>query len=166
MIKKPHNALLTDGHMLFIHDDSGDITFSSDEMDILSVDLNNININIDVNFEDDDSETIIYVRLMAWCNILKQHKAIKKDISNEIMHVACHPKRWWDWCLIEDKKKDIEPILLMRCSIKLWNKRLTIYETIKASVKIGERLIWVKKCPQHGDVSTINKNVIAHKHYK
>ena len=65
MIKKPHNALLTDGHMLFIHDDSVDITFSSDEMDILSVDLNNININIDVNFEDDDSEIIIYVRLMA-----------------------------------------------------------------------------------------------------
>ena len=65
MIKKLHNALLADGHVLFIHDDSGDITFSSNEMDILSVDLNNININVDVNFEDDDSETIIYVRLMA-----------------------------------------------------------------------------------------------------
>ena len=164
MIKKLHNALLADGHMLFIHDDSGDITFSSNEMDILSVDLNNININVDVNFEDDDSETIIYVRLMAWCNRLKQHKAFKKDIRNEIMHVAWHPKTWWDWCLIEDKKKEIEPILLMRSSIKLWNKQLTIYETIKASVKIGERLIWVKKCPQHGDFSTINKNVIAHKH--
>ena len=35
------------------------------------------------------------------------------------MHVAWHPKTWWDWCLIEDKKKEIEPILLMRSSIKL-----------------------------------------------
>ena len=21
-----------------------------------------------------------------------------------------HPKRWWDWCFIEDEKKEIEPI--------------------------------------------------------
>ena len=23
------------------------------------------------------------------------------------MPVAWHPKRWWDWCLPEDEKKDI-----------------------------------------------------------
>ena len=26
------------------------------------------------------------------------------------MPVAWHPKRWWDWCLLEDEKKEIEPI--------------------------------------------------------
>ena len=35
---------------------------------------------------------------------------LKKDISKELMPVAWHPTRWWDWCLPEDKKKGMEPI--------------------------------------------------------
>ena len=27
------------------------------------------------------------------------------------MPVARHPKRWWDWCLSEDGKKEIDSIL-------------------------------------------------------
>ena len=42
-------------------------------MGILSVDLNNINLD-DGKFDEDDSETIIHVRLMAWCNRFKQRK--------------------------------------------------------------------------------------------
>ena len=26
------------------------------------------------------------------------------------MPIAWHPKRWWNWCLSEDEKKEIEPI--------------------------------------------------------
>ena len=26
------------------------------------------------------------------------------------MPVAQHPKRWWDFCMLEDEKKEIEPI--------------------------------------------------------
>ena len=26
------------------------------------------------------------------------------------MSVAWHATRWWDWCLLEDEKKEIEPI--------------------------------------------------------
>ena len=42
-------------------------------MGILSVDLNNINLD-DGNFDEDDSETITHVRFMAWCNRFKQRK--------------------------------------------------------------------------------------------
>ena len=26
------------------------------------------------------------------------------------MPVSWHPNRWWDWCVSEDEKKEIEPI--------------------------------------------------------
>ena len=51
--KKLHNALFTDDDILFFDEDSGNVRFSSDEMDIPSVDLININLD-DVNFDEDD----------------------------------------------------------------------------------------------------------------
>ena len=27
------------------------------------------------------------------------------------MSAAWHPKRWWDWCVSEDEKKEIDPML-------------------------------------------------------
>ena len=42
------------------------------------IDLNNINIDVD-NFDEDDPETIVFVRLMAWCIRYKQRKTNKKD---------------------------------------------------------------------------------------
>ena len=49
--------------ILFLNEHSGNVTFSIDEMGILSVDL-----TLSVNFDEDDPETIIHVRLLAWCN--------------------------------------------------------------------------------------------------
>ena len=43
---------------------------------------------------------------MAWRNRLKQCKAFKKDIRKELIPVAWHPARWWDWCMPEDEKKE------------------------------------------------------------
>ena len=45
---------------------------------------------------------VIHVRLIAWCNGYKQHKSWKKDISKEVVPVAWHPPREWDWCMPED----------------------------------------------------------------
>ena len=73
MIKKLHNALLADDDILFFDEDSGNVIFSSDEMSIFSVDLNNINLD-NVNFDKDDPKTIIHVRLITWYNRLKQRK--------------------------------------------------------------------------------------------
>ena len=37
-------------------------------------------------------------------------KALLKKISEELMPVACLPKRWWNFCVSEDEKKEIELI--------------------------------------------------------
>ena len=71
----------------------GNMTFLIDEMGILSVDINNINLD-DANFDEDDPRIIIHVRLMAYHKRLKQHKAFKKEISKEWIPVAWHPTRW------------------------------------------------------------------------
>ena len=48
MIKRLHNVLFSNNDIIFFDEGSGNVTFSSDEMGILSVDLNNINLD-DVN---------------------------------------------------------------------------------------------------------------------
>ena len=61
-------------------------------MGILSVAFNNI-IFDDVTFDENDPETIIHVRLMPRCNRFKQQEAFKKDLSKELMPLACHLTR-------------------------------------------------------------------------
>ena len=59
-------------------------------MGILNIDLNNV--NLDSNFDEDDPDTIILIRVLA-CYI-KFEKTIKKTISEELIPVAWHPKRF------------------------------------------------------------------------
>ena len=40
---------------------------------------------------------------------LENAKHLKK-ISEELIPVAWHPSKWWNFCNSEDKKKGIEPI--------------------------------------------------------
>ena len=47
-----------------LKEDSNNATFCSDEIEILSAVLDNVNFD-DVYFDEDDTETIIPVRLMA-----------------------------------------------------------------------------------------------------
>ena len=54
----------------FFNEYSGNITFSGDEMGILSVDLDNMNLD-DANFFKDDPKAIIHVRRLAFHNKLK-----------------------------------------------------------------------------------------------
>ena len=51
--------------IIYSNEDSGDVIFSGNEMGILSTDLNNINVD-DTNYYEDDPETIIHIRLLAW----------------------------------------------------------------------------------------------------
>ena len=48
---------------------------------IVHVDLGNINLNYDNNFDEDDPETIIHVRHLTWCNKSGKYKEFKKDAS-------------------------------------------------------------------------------------
>ena len=60
------------------HEDSDDVTLFCNEIGILSVNLNNI--NLDTNFDEDDPDIIILViiRLLAWHSKFKKRKALKK----------------------------------------------------------------------------------------
>ena len=40
---------------------------------------------------------------------LKNVKHLKK-ISKELIPVAWDPRRWWNFCMIEDEKRKLEPI--------------------------------------------------------
>ena len=56
-------------------------------MGILDIDLN------DNSFDEDDPDTIILINLLAWHIKFEKHKALKENISEELMPIAWHPKR-------------------------------------------------------------------------
>ena len=56
-------------------------------MSILSVDLNNINLD-DINYDEDDPEAIIHVRLLVWHSKFEKRKARKKELNEELMLVT------------------------------------------------------------------------------
>ena len=75
-------------------------------MVILSEYLDKINLD-DVNFDEDSPETIIHVTIMVQCNRFKQRKVFKIEINKELMSVAWPSTRWWDWCLLENEKRNL-----------------------------------------------------------
>ena len=73
-IKTLDNPVFGNNDIVFFDKDSDNVTFSSDEMGILSVDLNNINLD-DVNFDEDDPETFIHVLLgVTYLNNVKHYR--------------------------------------------------------------------------------------------
>ena len=63
--------------IVFVNADYENVTFFSDDMGLVNVNLNNVSLGDD-NFDNDDLETVIHVRHMAWCNRYKQCKTCKK----------------------------------------------------------------------------------------
>ena len=78
-------------------------------MGIRNRDLNNINLD-DTNYDEDDSDIIIVVRLLAWYIKFEKRNALKKELNEELIPITWHPKRWWNFYLSKDYKKEIEPI--------------------------------------------------------
>ena len=76
MLKKLDNIVFSTDDKDLDDIDSDILTFLSDGTDLVTIDLKNINLD-DVNFDEDDHETIVYVRLMAWRDRYKQNKARK-----------------------------------------------------------------------------------------
>ena len=67
-------------------------------MGSVRIDLNNINID-NTNYNEDDSETIIYIRLLAWLIKFEKRKAIKEELNEEVMLIAWYPWTWWSFCM-------------------------------------------------------------------
>ena len=51
-------------------------------MGILNIDLNNI--SLDNNFDEDDPDTIIVIRLLVWHVKFEKRKELKRNISYEL----------------------------------------------------------------------------------
>ena len=59
----------------------------------------------DSKYRDDD-------KLIKWYGGHKKRKAQKAKIKEELIPIAWHPSRWWDWCVPEDEKKETENFFL------------------------------------------------------
>ena len=68
-------ALYADEIMLYFNEYSGDAVFNYNEMSTVNIDLNNI--NLDDNFDEEDPNTIILIRLLAWHTKFEKHKELK-----------------------------------------------------------------------------------------
>ena len=74
--------------ILFFDKDFNKITVFANKLGILNIDLEKENLDVDNSFYEDDSETFIHVRLLTWCKKCEKNKALKEDISKELMPVA------------------------------------------------------------------------------
>ena len=76
-IKILFTALYADENILYFNEDSGNVVFICNKMGILSIDLNNINLG-DINYDEEDLDTIILIRLLAWHIKFEKCKTLKK----------------------------------------------------------------------------------------
>ena len=93
MIRKFHETLFANDGIVLVDEDFEKITFFANEMNTLCVDLNKTNLD-DVDYYEDDPETIILARLLAWRNKFEKCKAFKKGVSKESMFVSWHPTKF------------------------------------------------------------------------
>ena len=63
--KKIITALYADNNIICFNEDHGNAVFSCNEMGIITIDLNNINLD-DTDNNDDDFKNTIQMRLLAW----------------------------------------------------------------------------------------------------
>ena len=45
---------------------------------------------------------------IEWCDGYKKQKAQKASIKDELLPIAWHPSRWWNWCIPKDEKRETE----------------------------------------------------------
>ena len=78
LIKKLYTALFADDGILCSDEYSGNVTFCSEEMDILIANLYNISL-VYINYDEDDTDTIIHVRRWLGTLNLENVKHLRKS---------------------------------------------------------------------------------------
>ena len=63
---------------------------------------------IDVWYNDNDYDD--EDNFLKWYDGYKKRKAQKALIKEELLPIAWHPSRYWDWCMSEDEKKETEKL--------------------------------------------------------
>ena len=79
IIKILLTSLYADDNILYFNKNSGDAIFSCNEMGIVSIDLNNINLD-NTNYDEDGSETI-HITILAWHIKFEKGKSLKREIN-------------------------------------------------------------------------------------
>ena len=77
MIRIPFTALYADENIHYFNEDSCNVVFICNGMGILNIDFNNINLD-DTNYDEDDPDTIIFVRILTWYIKFEKRKAIRQ----------------------------------------------------------------------------------------
>ena len=49
-------------------------------------------------------------KFFEWCDGYKKRKAEKAKIREELLPIAWHLSRHWDWCMSEEFKKETEKL--------------------------------------------------------
>ena len=78
IIKNLFIALYADENILHFNEDSGNVVSNCNETGIFNIDLNNI--DLDNNFDEDDPDTIILIRLLAFHIKFEKRKELKKEL--------------------------------------------------------------------------------------
>ena len=63
-----------------------------------------VNMWYDDHYDDDNYGVIMVI------NGYQKRKAHKAQIKKELVRIAWHPSRWWDWCMSENEKKEAEKL--------------------------------------------------------
>ena len=72
--------------------------------------------------------------LIGWHEGYEKRKAQKAQIEKELMPIAWHPSRWWDWCIPNNEKQETEIFfwqldmlrlknVLTKEDVEIWSKR-------------------------------------------
>ena len=56
--------------------------------------------------------SLIKTALLTWNIKFEKQKTLKTMLSDELIPIAWHPKRWWNFCVSEVKKKEIDRIFI------------------------------------------------------
>ena len=60
--------------------------------------------------DDDDDDDDDDDELLEWYVRYQKRRTQKAQIQKELVRVTWHPSRWWDWCVPEDEKKEIDKL--------------------------------------------------------
>ena len=105
MLKDLHDAVSFNDDIVLVNSDSDNVSLFNDNIGLVNVDLNSGSLDDGNSDDDDDIETFINDRLLAWCTVHKQLKACTKKISKESVSVVWYLTIWWGWCMSADEKK-------------------------------------------------------------
>ena len=88
MLEKLDNVLHVNDDILFYIEDFNKVSFIACQRHILAADLGKVKLDIDNNFYEDNRDTIMQVRLLAWRSDFKKHKGLKKKKKSRINAIS------------------------------------------------------------------------------